>query len=314
MSSQNRKYFRFRFFRILFFLILFISPTTPTTSKLGLPESCFQLARTLMTSQSDNEFNKYLVQCLASVEWQQLSDFTIQKFQELKDKIPPGIAESVKGSLFIVSVHLICLSNLLYQQAVILAEDCKEHRDMFKELQTKMKVVLQAIKTEIYSMPKSIDFPTMHERITKVMKILNNFYTELEQVTNDVKNGIISSRLHKIIVIGCGVVALVVCVGSPFVAGPRRVFLICAPALGGVAYSIASYLSLGTTNEELNQLLKDTRKLRQEAAKHRAQLQVILALLKGKLNHSMPGRYALHQTRNSLNSGPDFKDCLLFHP
>ena len=267
-----------------------------------------------MTSQSDNEFNKYLVQCLASVEWQQLSDFTIQKFQELKDKIPPGIAESVKGSLFIVSVHLICLSNLLYQQAVILAEDCKEHRDMFKELQTKMKVVLQAIKTEIYSMPKSIDFPTMHERITKVMKILNNFYTELEQVTNDVKNGIISSRLHKIIVIGCGVVALVVCVGSPFVAGPRRVFLICAPALGGVAYSIASYLSLGTTNEELNQLLKDTRKLRQEAAKHRAQLQVILALLKGKLNHSMPGRYALHQTRNSLNSGPDFKDCLLFHP
>ena len=289
MSSQNRKYFHFRFFRILFFLILFISPTTPTTSKLGLPENCFQLARTLMTSQSDNEFNKYLVQCLASVEWQQLSDFAIQNFQELKDKIPPGIAKSVKGSLFIVSVYLICLSNQLYKQAVILAEDYKEHRDMFKELQTKMKVVLQTIKTEIYSMSQTIDFATLYERIAKVMEILSHFYTELEQVTNDVKNGIISSRLDKNKVIGYGVVALVVCVGSPFVAGPGGVFLICAPALGGVAYSIASYLSLDTTNEELNQLQKDTRRLSLESAKHRAQLQVILALMKGKLNYSLPG-------------------------
>ena len=289
MSSQNRKYFRFRFFRILFFLILFISPTTPTTSKLGLPESCFQLARTLMTSQSDNEFNKYLVQCLASVEWQQLSDFTIQTFQELKDKIPPGIAKSVKGSLFIVSVYLICLSNQLYKQAVILAEDYKEYRDKFKELQTKMKVVLQAIKTEIYSMPKSIDFPTMYERITEVMKILNNFYTELEKVTNDIKNDLIKSQHDKLSAIGLGVIASVVSVGAISVAGLWGIGLICVPAFGGVACSIGSYFSLGKTIEQLNQLQKDTRRLSLESAKHRAQLQVILALMKGKLNYSLPG-------------------------
>ena len=289
MSSQNRKYFRFRFFRILFFLILFISPTTPTTSKLGLPESCIQLARTLMTSQSDNEFNKYLVQCLASVEWQQLSDFTIQKFQELKDKIPPEIAKSAKGSLFIVSVYLICLSNQLYKQAVILAEDYKEHRDKFKELQTKMKVLLQAIKTEIYSMLKSIDFPTMYERIAEVMKILNNFYTELEKVTNDTKNGIIESQHAIPWAIGYVVVAVVVCAGTFFVAGPWGIGLICVPAFGVVAYSIQSFFSLGKTNEQLNQLQKDTRRLSLESAKHRAQLQVILALMKGKLNYSLPG-------------------------
>ena len=214
-----------------------------------------------MTSQSDNEFNKYLVQCLASVEWQQLSDFTIQTFQELKDKIPPGIAKSVKGSLFIVSVYLICLSNQLYKQAVILAEDYKEHRDKFKELQTKMKVVLQAIKTEIYSMPKSIDFPTMYERITEVMKILNNFYTELEKVTNDTKNGIIESQHAIPWAIGYVVVAVVVCAGTFFVAGPWGIGLICVPAFGVVAYSIQAFFSLGKTNEQLNQLQKMLKRL-----------------------------------------------------
>ena len=290
MSSQNRKYFRFRLFRILVLLILFISPTTSTTNKLSVPESCLELANALMTSQSDNEFNKYLIQCLASVEWQQLSDFAIQNFQELKDKIPPEIAKSVKGSLFIVSVYLICLSNQLYKQAVVLAEDYKEHRDMFKELQTKIRVVLQAIRTEIHSMPKSIDFGALNERIAKVMEILSHFHTELERVTNDVKNGIISSRLDKIWATGYGYAALLVCVGSLFVAGPGAVLLICVPSLGVFVYSITRFFSLGETNEELNQLQKDARKLRLESAKHRTQLQVNLVLMKSKLNHSLPGR------------------------
>ena len=207
-----------------------------------------------------------------------------------------------------------CLSNQLYKQAVILAEDYKEHRDKFKELQTKMKVVLQAIKTEIYSMPKSIDFPTMYERITEVMKILNNFYTELEKVTNDIKNGIIESQHAKPWAIGYVVAAVVVCAGTFFVASPLGIGSTCVSALGVIAYSTQSLFSLANTNEELNRLQKDTRKLSVESAKHRAQLRVILALVKGKLNHSMPGRYALHQTRNSLNTSPDFKDSLLFHP
>ena len=188
-----------------------------------------------------------------------------------------------------MSVYLICVSNNLDKQAVILAEDYKKHRDMFKELQTKMKVVLQAIKTEIYSMPKSIDFPTMYERIAEVMKILNNFYTELEKVTNDIKNGIIESQHAKRLAIALDVTAFVVCFGSIFVADPWRIGLTCGPAFGGVAYSIESCFSLGKTNEQLNQLQKDTRRLSLESAKHRAQLQVILALMKGKLNYSLPG-------------------------
>ena len=176
-----------------------------------------------------------------------------------------------------------CLSNQLCKQAVVLAEDYKEHRDMFKELQTKMKVVLQAIKTEIYSRPKSIDFPTMYERIAEVMKILNNFYTELEKVTNDIKNGIIESQHAKPWAIGYVVAAVVF-----FVASPLGIGSTCVSALGVIAYSTQSLFSLANTNEELNRLQKDARKLSVESAKHRAQLQVILALMKGKLNHSMP--------------------------
>ena len=40
-----------------------------------------------------------------------------------------------------MSVYLICVSNNLDKQAVILAEDYKKHRDMFKELQTKMSYI-----------------------------------------------------------------------------------------------------------------------------------------------------------------------------
>ena len=215
-----------------------------------------------------------------------------------------------------MSVYLICVSNNLDKQAVILAEDYKKHRDMFKELQTKMKVILRAIKTEIYSMPKSIDFATLYERIAKVMEILNNFNTELEKVTNDIKNSIIESRHAKPWAIEYVVVAACVCAVSFFLASPLGRGLICASTIGVIAYSTQSFSSLANTNEELNRLQKDTRKLSVKSAKHQAQLQVKLALVKGKLNHSMPGRYALriHHTRNSLNTGPDFKDCLLFPP
>ena len=214
-----------------------------------------------------------------------------------------------------MSVHFICLINQLYKQAVILAEDYKQHRDMFKALQTKIKVVLQAI-TEIYSMPKSIDFATLYVKIANIMEILNNFNIELEMVTNDIKNGIIESRHAKPWAIEYVVVAACVCAVSFFLASPLGRGLICASAIGVIAYSTQSFSSLANTNEELNRLQKDTRKLSVKLAKHQAQLQVKLALVKGKLNHSMPGRYALriHQTRNSLNTGPDFKDCLLSPP
>ena len=129
----------------------------------------------------------------------------------------------------------------------------------------------------------------MYERIAEVMKILNNFYTELEKVTNDTKNGIIESQHAIPWAIGYVVVAVVVCAGTFFVAGPWGIGLICVPAFGVVAYSIQSFFSLGKTNEQLNQLQKDTRRLSLESAKHRAQLQVILALMKGKLNYSLPG-------------------------
>ena len=165
-------------------------------------------------------------------------------------------------------------------------------------------------------MPKSIDFATLYERIAKVMEILNNFNTELEKVTNDIKNGIIESRHAKPWAIEYVVVAACVCAVSFFLASPLGRGLICASAIGVIAYSTQSFSSLANTNEELNRLQKETRKLSVKLAKHQAQLQVKLALVKGKLNHSMPGRYALriHQTRNSLNTGPDFKDCLLSPP
>ena len=73
------------------------------TNGLSLPQSFLKLESALMTSQSDNEFNKLIIECLASVEWQQLSDFAIQEFQGLIEKIPPEIANSKKGGL------LLCL-------------------------------------------------------------------------------------------------------------------------------------------------------------------------------------------------------------
>ena len=288
MSSQDRNYSHFRLFRMLVLLILFTSPTISKTNGLSLPQSFLKLESALMTSQSDNEFNKLIIECLASVEWQQLSDFAIQEFQGLIKKIPPEIANSEKGRLFTVSVHLICLINQLYKQAVILAEDYKQHRDMFKELQTKMKVVLQTIKTQINSLPKIIDFATLYERMAKVMEILNDFHIELEKVTNDVKNGIINSRSGIPLATGCGVAAVVVCGASTFDASPWVKGLTCVPSIGGIAYSIMSFFSLDKTSEELNQLQKETKKLRLEFAKHRAQLQVQLALMKAKLNHSRP--------------------------
>ena len=257
------------------------------TNGLSLPQSFLKLESALMTSQSDNEFNKLIIECLASVEWQQLSDFAIQEFQGLIEKIPPEIANSEKGGLFTVSVHFICLINQLYKQAVILAEDYKQHRDMFKALQRKIKVVLQAI-TEIYSMPKSIDFATLYVKIANIMEILNNFNIELEMVTNDIKNGIINSRRGIPLAIGWGVAAVVVCGASTFDASPWVKGLTCVSSTGGIAYSIMSFFSLVKTSEELNQLQKETKKLRLELAKHRAQLQIQLALMKGKLNHSRP--------------------------
>ena len=252
---------------------------------VSVPESFLKLARASITSQSNNEFKKSIIEYLESRE---LSDFTIQDFRNLIKKIPPEIANSPKGSLFIVSVHLICFINQLYIQFDILAEESKRHRDILEMSRSEMEIVLHAIEKEIDSMLTSTDFATLYERIAILMRILNDYHTRLEQVSNDIKNGIIKSRHGKPLAIGYGVASAVVCVSSFFVGSSFRRVLTSAIAAGAVVYSINSFFSLEKTNEELNQLQRDTNMVRLELAEHRTQLQVKLALMKGKLNHTLP--------------------------
>ena len=287
MSSQDRKYFRFRFSRILVSLILFISPTPSTTNKSSVQECFLELKRTLISSQSDDEFKKSIIACLRSVEWQKLSNFSIQSFQALIEKIPPEIANSLKGDLFVVCVSLTYFSHQLYKQSVNLEKECKQYWNDFKELKTTTEVAFDEIRKEIYSISESTDFDELYTTITKMATMLENHHNKLEKITYDVKESIIASRHGKPLAIGYGVVAAVVCVRSFNFGGPWTI-LICTPACGVVAYSTKTFLSLDKTNEELNRLQKDTRKLGLELVKHQARLQVRLILMKGKLNHRLP--------------------------
>ena len=288
MSSQDRKYFRFRFSRILVLLILFISPTPSTTNKSSEQECFLELTRTLISSQSDDEFKKSIIACLRSVEWQKLSSFSIQSFQGLIEKIPPEIANSLKGDLFVVCVSLLYFSHQLYKQSVNLEEECKQYWGKFEELKEETEITFGGIKKEFYSISESTDFDTLYKKITKMATMLENHHNKLEQITYDVKESIIASRHSKPLAIGYGVVAAVFCVGSFYIGGPWRIGLTCTSAAGVVAYSITTFLSLDKTNEELNRLQKDTRKLGLELVKHQARLQVRLILMKGKLNHRLP--------------------------
>lgn len=275
MSSQDRKYFRFRFCRALALLFLFTSPT----KSVSLPEGCLNLVSALITSKSDEEFNKYLRQCLASVDLKQLGqlfNFAVQNFQDVIEKIPPEIANSAKGNFFLTSVYLICLSYKLYNEVVSLAENYEEYRSRFKELQTKIEPVLQGIRTKLYVEPSGIDFTTMHAKIENVLEMLNPVYTELEQLTEDVKRDIIKCRHHKGLAIVGVFAASVVCLAAPW-----SVFSKCVPAIGSAVAFIVYFISLNETHENLNQLQKDTQKLRRDFAQHRAQLQLSLALMKG---------------------------------
>ena len=288
MSSQDRKYFRFRFFRILVLLILLTSPTTSATNGLSVPEICPKLARALKPSQSDDEVNKLLIEFLASEEWQQLSSFAKQNLRGLIKGIPPKIANSAKGSLVIVSVYLIFLINNLYEQAVILTEDCKQHRDKFEELQTEMGVVQQAIKTKFSSMSKSIDFATMYERIEEVLKILDDFHRKLEEITDGVKKSLIKSRHNKPWAIWYIVAATAACPSSLYLTSWWVGGLTCVTSTGVVIQSFKSFFLLDKCSEELNQLQNETKKLKQDLAGNRTQLRLQLAWMKGKLNHSLP--------------------------
>ena len=288
MSSQDRKYFRFRFSRILVLLILFISPTPSTTNKSSVQECFLKLKRTLISSQSDDEFKKSIIACLRSVEWQKLSNYSIQSFQGLIEKIPPEIANSLKGDLFVVCVSLTYFSHQLYKQSVNLEEEYKQYWYDFERLKAESKFAFDGIKNEIYLLSESTDFDTLYRRITNMTEILEGYHNKLELITYGVKESIIASRHSKPLVIGYGVVAAVVCVGSFNVGGPWTIILICTPACGVVAYSSTTFLSLDKTNEELNQLQKDTRKLGLELVKNQARLQVRLILMKGKLNHTLP--------------------------
>ena len=286
MSSQDRKYFRFRFSRILVSLILFISPTPSTTNKSSVQECFLELKRTLISSQSDDEFKKSIIACLRSVEWQKLSNFSIQSFQALIEKIPPQVANSLKGDLFVVCVSLTYFSHQLYKQSVNLEEECKQHWDKLGQLKEKTEITFGGIKKEIYSILESTDFDSLYTTITKMATMLKDHHNELELITYNVKESIIASRHGKPLAIGYGVVAAVVCVGSFYSDGRWRIT--CTSAAGVVAYSIYNFLSLDKTNEELNRLQKDTRKLGLELVRHQARLQVRLILMKGKLNHRLP--------------------------
>ena len=288
MSSQDRKYFRFCFSRILVLLILFISPTPSTTNKSSVQECFLELKRTLISSQSDDEFKKSIIACLRSVEWQKSSNFSIQSFQGLIEKIPPEIANSLKGDLFVVCVSLTYFSYQLYKQSVNLEEEYKQHWYEFEELKAESEIVFGAIKNEIYLLSESTDFDTLYKQITNITKILEGHHNKLELITYGIKESIIASRHNKPLAIGCGVVAAFFCVGSFYVGGPWTKVLTSISSCGVVAYSITTFLSLDKTNEELNKLQNDTRKLGLELVKYQARLQVRLILMKGKLNHTLP--------------------------
>ena len=222
------------------------------------------------------------------MEWQKLSNYSIQSFQGLIEKIPPEIANSLKGDLFVVCVSLTYFSHQLYKQSVNLEEEYKQHCYKFEELKAESEIVFGAIKNEIYLLSESTDFDTLYEQITNITKILEGHHNKLELITYGVKESIIASRHSKPLVIGCGVVAAVVCVGSFYVDGLWTKVLTSISSCGVVAYSITTFLSLDKTNEELNKLQKDTRKLGLKLVKYQARLQIRLILMKGKLNHTLP--------------------------
>lgn len=281
MSSQDRKYLRFRFFRILVLLILFTSPTTPATDGLNIPEICLKLKSAWMTSQSDNEFYELIIKCLVSAAWKNLSPSAIRNFRELIKNIPSKIANSAKGSLVFVSVYLIFISNNLYKQAVILTEDCKQHRDKLEELQTKMEVVLKAMKTQISPMSKSIDYATLYEQIEELLKIMDDLDIELKEITNDVKNDIIKSRHNKPWAIAYIIIAAASCVGSFLVTGWWVRVPTCLVALGVILQSSWSLHLLDENIKQLNELQKEMKTLKLELAKYRTKLRVDLPLMKG---------------------------------
>ena len=221
------------------------------------------------------------------MEWQKLSNYSIQSFQGLIEKIPPEIANSLKGDLFVVCVSLTYFSHQLYKQSVNLEEEYKQYWYDFERLKAESKFAFDGIKNEIYLLSESTDFDTLYRRITNMTEILEGYHNKLELITYGVKESIIASRHSKPLAIGYGVVAAVFCVGS-FKFGSPWTILICTPACGVVAYSTKTFLSLDKTNEELNRLQKDTRKLGLELVKHQARLQVRLILMKGKLNHRLP--------------------------
>ena len=241
-----------------------------------------------MTSQSDNEFHKLIIECLVSAAWQNLSPSAINIFRGLIKNIPSEIANSAKGGFVIVSVYLIFISNNLYKQAVILTEDCKQHRDKLEELQKKMEVVLEAMKTQISPMSKSIDYATLYEQIEELLKIMDELNIELKEVTNDVKNDIIKSRHNKPWAIAYIIAAAASCVGSFFVTGWWVRVPTCLCTLGVILQSSWSLHLLEENIKQLNELQKEMKTLKLELAKHRTKLRVDLPLMKGKLNHSLP--------------------------
>lgn len=241
-----------------------------------------------MTSQSDNEFYELIIKCLVSAAWKNLSPSAIRNFRELIKNIPSKIANSAKGSLVFVSVYLIFISNNLYKQAVILTEDCKQHRDKLEELQTKMEVVLKAMKTQISPMSKSIDYATLYEQIEELLKIMDDLDIELKEITNDVKNDIIKSRHNKPWAIAYIIIAAASCVGSFLVTGWWVRVPTCLVALGVILQSSWSLHLLDENIKQLNELQKEMKTLKLELAKYRTKLRVDLPLMKGKLNHSLP--------------------------
>lgn len=239
-------------------------------------ESCLELNKALTESQTDEEdaftveFNNYLIQFFASDDWQQLHNL-----QGKIEDIHLDNVKSVKGGIFFTSVYLICVSYKLYKQAMTLAKNYERHPESFKELQTQIIPVLQAIKTELHSKPESTEFATMYENIAKVSKILNQFYSDLVQLTKDVQNDFIKIRIYQSWATGSGFATLAVCVGSAVFADPLEVYSTCLPALGGIAFSYEIYCSLDEDYNKLNQVREDTNKLLQELVKHRTQLQVV---------------------------------------
>lgn len=287
MFSKGRTYFRFRFHlsRVSRLAFLQNSVNSPTQAFFLPAGECVEVLKnpSLAELTNDPKFQMNLKDCMQRIvmglrqtNWKAVQASIPKDLKDLIGKIPNLMEKAAPYTgteLVLLSFHLVGKSIELYQNAVDLEMDCRQHHIVFPK--EELTIIIDSIENDFLPQFKNGNTANIARKIKKLSQMLSRYLKVLEDLLQSVYKDVKKGTSNRIWSAAYGSAALAVC-GFSFIGGnPVVITITCGVGIGSAAVFHDTYIYTGKTLEKLDLLWKEAAEMRKKVGKYNVILELM---------------------------------------